>query len=214
MGGQINISISASTFQNLPKDNTRGDWGENFSTVGTNINYNKIPHWTVYTGLGVTAPDKTDPENVDKKTSCSFIGDIKSSHKYYDGENLSLSFDSRSRFNVNESSQTLAVRVAPASVNVPIGDNVSLYAVPYVLEKVDFQKGVSLQSLKDNLRLGLFGGIKGTVKIGDLLVNWFIEGQGYNLMQNIKAIKGDEPMDWGTIGFNGGVSFSPFSIKW
>ena len=78
MGGQINIGVSASTFQNGPKSLPDGALGENFSTIGTNINYSKIPHWTIYTGLGVTAPDKTNIENIDKRASYSFIGDVKS----------------------------------------------------------------------------------------------------------------------------------------
>jgi len=214
MGGQINIGFSASTFQNLPYDNTKGNLGENFTTLGVNTSCDKVKGLTIYTGLGITAPDKTNPEHIDEKTSYSFIGDIKTSHKYYDGENCSISVDSRSRFNINGESQTLALRLAPASVNVPLGNNVSYYATPYVLEKVDFSKGVSRQSLKDNFRAGIFTGVKGTVDIGGVPVTGFLEVQDYNLVQNVSAALGNQPMDWSTVGFNAGVSFSLSSIKW
>lgn len=211
MGGQINIGVSASTFQSGPKDFSGGIVGENFSTIGANINYSKIPHWSIYTGLGITTPDKTDVENIDKGTSYSFIGDIKSSHKYYDGEYFSLSADSRCRFNLNDASQTMAVRVAPASINVPLDDKSSFYFVPYVLEKVDFNKELSPQSLKDNFRLGAYGGVKRKFNIFGIEVTGFLEGQGYNIVKNINDAINQKPFDKTTVSFNGGFSFSVFN---
>ena len=210
MGGQINIGVSASTFQSGPKNFSNGTLGENFSTIGTNINYNKIPHWTVYTGLGMTVPDKTDIENIDKEISYSFIGDIKSSHKYYDGEYFSISADSRSRFNLNKSSKTLALRVAPVSINVPLDDKTSIYVVPYILEKVDLEKGISQQSLKDNLRAGVYLGGKRKFNISGTDVTIFFEGQGYNIVKNVKDATAGKPFDKTTVSANAGLSFSVF----
>ena len=207
MGGQINIGVSASTFQNGPKYVSNGALGENFSTIGTNISYDKIPHWSVYTGLGVTVPDKTGAEEINNSASYSFIGDIKSSHKYYEREYFSISADSRCRFNLNKSSKTLALRGAPVSINVPLDDKTSLQVVPYALEKVDLEKGISPQSVKDNFRVGVYFSAKRKFNIFDTEVTGFLEGQGYNIVKNVKDAAAGKPFDKSTVSLNCGLSF-------
>lgn len=207
MGGQTNISISASTFQNLPKDFSQGALGENFSTIGANINHGKIPHWSVYAGVGITVPDKTDIENIDKPTSYNFIGDIKSSHTYYEGEYFSLSVDSRTRTKANlfNGKTTTDIRVAPVSINIPLNDKSSVYAVPYALTKIDYGN-LSLQSLGDNFKTGLYFGGKRKFHLGKHPVTVFAEGQFYDLEKTISDATNNKPMDWSTFSINAGVT--------
>ena len=162
----INTKISAQTFQNLD--------GTNFSTAGLDAGI-KVGNGSLgaYAGVGTNFTQGSTGAILD------FKGSIP-----YGSSPVSGGFRVRNNFNGN--SQTVQIRVQPATVNIPISDNVSLYAVPYAAAKINYKSG------QTNFSGGLFAGTN--IKMGK--VTGFVEGQLYDFTK----------VDKTTVGFNAGVS--------
>ncbi len=161
------LKISTSTFQNCD--------GTNFTTTGVENNITNIGNASLntYSGIGTSFDGN----------AISAILDIKGSVKY--GESI-FSGGFRVRNNISEKSQTIQVRLQPATATVPINDNSKLYATPYTAAKIDYNTG------KTNVTTGIFGGV--SFKIGK--VNGFVEGQIYDFTH----------IDNSTTGINAGFS--------
>lgn len=164
----FNTKISASTFQQCD--------GTNFSTVGVD-NSVKIGKGNIgtYTGIGLTF----------NGSPASAIIDAKGSIPYGEGP---VSGGFRIRHNLGEASQSVQVRIQPATVTIPINEKTSIYTTPYITAKHTYgKKGFDTS-------VGNFTGI--STKVGK--VNMFIEGQIYDV-KNINA---------STTSINAGVSIN------
>ena len=227
MSGQTNLSISASTFQNGSQYYPQRYFGDNFTTVGLNISNKKIRHWSLYTGVSMTAKETEIPENGEpgaaesegnqfQEPSYGFTGDIKCSYPLYritrtNGLDISFSLNGRARTNVSfeDGTTKTALRLA-AEANIPLSDKSSIYIDPYVLTSVDYgnlTKDNFKEMLGNNLRFGAFLGGKRKFKIGNYSFTAFAESQFYNIGKNIEDCKNDQPMDWSTVSFNAGFNF-------
>ena len=147
-------SGSVSTFQSLD--------GSNFTTAGINICHEKIKVLSLYAGVGT---------NFQKNTTGAII-DLKASYPYAqielaNGKNITFKAGGRIRNNINPSSQTIQVKVEPATINIPLNDKVSFYATPYILTKSAYQE-ISAENLSNNLKMGAFAGFS----IGKFSIEW------------------------------------------
>ena len=161
----IDTKISASTYQNFD--------GSNFTTAGVecgiNLNKSKL---STYCGLGTNLINGSTGAIIDFKGSMP-----------YGNSNLSGSF--RIRNNLNHNSKSVQFRVQPANVNIPINNNTSFYADPYVAFKTDNHNNKSSTT-------GIFSGI--STKINKTSI--FVEGQLYDITK----------INSNTIGINAGIS--------
>ena len=121
-----------------------------------------------------------------KNVETGAVVDLKGSIPYGDSI-FSASF--RVRNNINPASQSVQLRVQPCNVDVPLGENTTIYADPYVAVKTDYATGQTTPSV------GCFAGVK--QKIGDNVVG-FVEGQVYD-PTNINLE---------TVSVNVGISYS------
>ena len=165
----IDPKLSVSTFQNMD--------GSNFTTAGieTKILSGK-GNLSTYTGVATNF----------NNNAISAIFDFKGSMPYGES-NLSGSF--RIRNNISDNSQTVQFRVQPTNINVPLNNNVSLYADPYVAMKVDYKTGDTTTNV------GIFAGA--SAKVGKASV--FVESQLYDVSKISSR----------TTGINAGISI-PF----
>lgn len=155
MSTDINTKASATTFQYLN--------GQNFTTTGVDISVPvKNGSVGVYAGIGTEYT----------AGSTGIIFDVKGSVPYYKDENIQLSAGGRIRNNLTGDSQTVQIRLQPATVTVPVGENTSIYATPYVAEKINYNSGAT------NTSVGIFGGA--SFKVGDN-TSIFVEGQLYDM---------------------------------
>lgn len=151
----INTKASVTTFQNLN--------GSNFTTAGIDISTPvKNGSVGIYAGVGTEFSGG----------STGIIFDAKGSVPYYSSPSVTLSAGGRIRNNLNTDSQTVQIRVQPATVTVPVGENTNIYATPYVAEKINYNTGAA------NTSVGIFGGA--STKVGDN-VSVFVEGQLYDV---------------------------------
>lgn len=147
----VTTKITAQSFQQCD--------GTNFSTAGVDNSY-KAGKGSIgtYTGIGLTFDGKNS----------SAIVDIKGSTPY---GNSPVSGGFRVRHNVNEDSQSVQLRIQPATVTLPITKKTSIYTTPYVAAKHTYgKKGF-------NTTVGNFTGL--STKIGKASV--FVEGQIYDI---------------------------------
>ena len=165
----VGLKVSAWTFQ-------QGD-GSNFTTAGAEV-LKKFgnANLSVYGGVGTTF----------EQGKTGAVVDLKGSIPYGDSI-FSASF--RVRNNINPASQSVQLRVQPCNVDVPLGENTTIYADPYVAVKTDYATGQTTPSV------GCFAGVK--QKIGDNVVG-FVEGQVYD-PTNINLE---------TVSVNVGISYS------
>lgn len=165
----VNTKISVSTFQNID--------GSNFTTAGIDAGVNVGKgSLGIYGGVGTNFT----------QGSTGAIIDFKGSMPYGD---TPLSGGFRVRNNINGNSQTVQIRVQPATVNIPVSENTKVYATPYSATKINYKTGDT------NTTFGAFGGV--STKVGNASI--FVEGQMYDVTKVNKS----------TIGLNAGVSI-PF----
>lgn len=147
----VTTKISAQSFQQCD--------GTNFSTAGVDNNF-KVGNGSVgtYTGIGLTFDGKNS----------SAIVDVKGSMPYGNGP---VSGGFRVRHNLNENSQSVQVRIQPATVTIPLTDKTNIYTTPYVAAKHSYGKSGF------DTTVGNFTGI--STKIGKASV--FVEGQIYDV---------------------------------
>jgi hypothetical protein len=161
-----NMKVSAATFQQCD--------GTNFSTAGIDAGVNiGQGNLGAYAGVGTAFTDG----------STGLVADVKGSVPY---GNSIFSGGFRVRNNINANSQTVQFRFQPATVNVPLNSNMSLYVTPYVATKLDYKTGEA------DTKVGCFTGL--SAKVGKTKI--FIEGQVYDVA-NVNA---------GTTSVNAGVS--------
>lgn len=148
--------------------------GSNFTTAGVDNSF-KVGNGNlgVYSGVGMTFDGKP----------ASAIIDFKGGMQYGDGP---VSGGFRIRNNIGEDSQTVQFRVQPATVTLPVAQNTSVYATPYVAGKLNYGNGDFSTSA------GAFVGVN--QKIGNVSV--FAEGQLYDVTK----------INPSTMSFNVGVS--------
>lgn len=152
MSINVNTKASVSTFQNLD--------GKNFTTTGVDINMPiKNGNIGVYAGIGTEFSEG----------STGAIFDVKGSVNYGDSP-ISGAF--RVRNNLNGNSQTVQIRIQPATVTIPVGENANIYTTPYVAEKINYSTGQA------NTSFGIYGGISAKISNN---VSIFVEGQMYDV---------------------------------
>ncbi len=165
----INNKVSISTFQNID--------GSNFTTAGVETGTsNDKGSVSFYGGIGTNFT----------KGSTGVVFDFKGSVQY---GNSPFSGAVRIRNNINENSQSVQIRVQPATVSIPVSDKTKVYTTPYVATKIDYKTGDT------DTKCGVFGGV--STKVGKASV--FVEGQLYDVTKVNKS----------TVSFNAGVSI-PF----
>lgn len=229
MSGQTNLSISASTFQNGSQYYPQRYFGENFTTAGLSISNDKIKHWSLYAGFSRTVeePEVTeddvrdgrleDPYNMFKEPSYRFVGDVKCSYPFKsfqmdNGRDITLSFKGRARTDIGSKDGELNGKTAlrgAVQLNVPIGEKSNIYFDPYLLTKVNYNELSSqniLDMLKENLVVGMFAGVERDFQIGEQPFTVFVEGQLYDIGQNVNDAIEKKPMDWSTASVNVGVT--------
>ncbi|MBR1425395.1 hypothetical protein IJ579_07530 [bacterium] len=162
----ITTKVTAQTFQDFD--------GTNFTTTGADYQLVKFENGSLgaYTGIGT---DFTDATGV--------ILDLKGSMGY---GNSIFSGGFRLRHNIGESSQTVQLRLQPATLTVPLGKKIDFYATPYEAAKLNYGTG------KIDFSTGIYSGI--SFQAGKARV--FIEGQLYD----VTAINPE------TTGINAGVT--------
>lgn len=144
--------VSVSSFQQCD--------GTNFTTAGVENSFKTGQgNLGIYSGIGLTFDGKP----------ASAIIDFKGSVPYGDSP---ISGGFRIRNNLGENSQTVQLRLQPATVTVPIGEKTNAYATPYVATKINYKTG------DNSTNVGIFGGI--SQKIGKN-TNVFVEGQIYDV---------------------------------
>ena len=148
--GDVTTKVSVSSFQQCD--------GTNFTTAGIDNSFK--------TGNGNLAFYTGFATGFDGKPICGII-DFKGSMPY--GESP-VSGGFRIRNNIGEGSKTVQFRFQPCTVSVPVGQNTSIYATPYVATKVNYNSGDAATTA------GCFAGV--SQKIGKASV--FIEGQIYD----------------------------------
>lgn len=133
--------------------------GSNFSTAGVDNNY-KVGKGNIgtYTGIGLTFDGKNPSAVVDLKGSIP-----------YGSTPLSGGF--RIRHNINEDSQSVQLRLQPATVTIPLTKKTNIYTTTYIAAKHKYgEKGF-------DTTVGNFTGV--STKIGKASV--FVEGQIYDV---------------------------------
>lgn len=116
----FNTKVTAQTFQ-------QGD-GSNFSTTGIEVS-KPIGKGSLstYAGVGTSFT----------KGSTGAVIDFKGSMPYGDS-NVSGGF--RIRHNLNGNSQSVQIRLQPATYTIPVSKKTSIYTTPYVATKITYGK--------------------------------------------------------------------------
>ena len=111
----------------------------------------------------------------DFKKDVGAMLDIKGS-KNYDKQGI-VGANVRLRTKLGKKSESLQVRISPATLNIPVGDKgTSIYLNPHYSGQMNFREGKWTNSM------GAFCGVKQSLCDGK--VTFWVEGQRYNL-QNI-----------------------------
>lgn len=165
----ISKTVSVSSFQQCD--------GSNFTTAGIEAGqkFGDIKLST-YAGIGTEFSDNLTGAVVD------FKGCVPYGNSLFSG-------GFRVRNNINPNSQSVQFRLQPCSVNIPVGENTSIYATPYVATKVKHNSGY------DSTKVGTFAGI--SQKVGEN-TRVFVEGQLYDVTK----------VNSNTTSVNAGISVS------
>lgn len=148
---EISKKVSVSTFQQCD--------GSNFTTAGVEAGIKAgRGNLSLYTGIGTNFCENSTGSVIDFKGGVPY------------GNGL-VSGGFRVRNNLNPNSQTVQIRVQPATVNVPVSSSTSIYATPYVSTKIDYKDGYK------STDAGVFAGV--SQKIGKASI--FVEGQIYDV---------------------------------
>lgn len=143
------ISFSTSSYQSMD--------GSNFTTAGYDFKFKN--------GIGAYAGFGTDFDNAGVG-----VFDLKESNSYTDdgivGHNVRL------RTKYNGDVMSTQVRVSPCTVNIPVGENTSVYVNPHYVGNYDYKA----EKWKNGA--GIFAGVTQNIGNG---VSVSLEGQRYNL---------------------------------
>lgn len=161
MGDEIKSStgVSVSTYQNLDGSNytlAGYDYKESCDNLSAGI----------FVGAGTT---------FDKKDTFGLVADVKASHNYSGVLNQNL----RLRTKMTTDNTSLQVRYSPVSVNVPVGENTSLYGNLHYCGQLN--KNYKTKSTTWKNSIGAFAGVTQNINKNTSVS---LEVQRYNL-QNI-----------------------------
>lgn len=169
-GDEIKTStgVSISTYQNFD--------GSNYTLAGIDYkeSYDNLSG-SLFFGAGTT---------FDKKDSFGLVTDVKASHNYAGVLNQNI----RVRTKMTTDNMSLQIRYSPLSVNVPIGENTSLYGNLHYCGQLN--KNYETKSTTWKNSVGAFAGV--SQNIGNN-TSVSVEVQRYNL-QNIKD---NSDANWG-----------------
>lgn len=164
---QSSTGASVSTYQNLD--------GSNYTLAGVEYK-EKCDNYSagIFAGAGTT---------FGKKDAFGLVFDVKASHNYSGVLNQNI----RLRTKMTTDNTSLQVRYSPLSVNVPLGENTSLYGNLHYCGQLN--KNYETKSTTWKNSCGAFAGV--TQNIGNVSVS--LEAQRYNL-QNIND---NSSANWG-----------------